>query len=126
MAKVLTLAPGKVTLSQLRRIERGQDKLAIDEGCRKGVEAAAQTVEDVVARGEVVYGINTGLGKLASQRIGRDQLALLQRNLILSHSAGTGPLLDDAVVRLVLALKAIGLARGHSGVRWDVIEVKKK
>ena len=122
MANALTLAPGNVTLSQLRRIERGQDKLSIDEACRKGVDAAAQTVEDVVARGEVVYGINTGLGKLASQRIGRGQLALLQRNLILSHSAGTGPLLDDATVRLVLALKAIGLARGHSGVRWSVIE----
>ncbi len=122
MAQPLTLVPGALTLSQLRRIARGQDKLAIDEGCRKGVEAAAQTVADVVARGEVVYGINTGLGKLASQKIGRGQLALLQRNLILSHSAGTGPLLDDAVVRLVLALKAAGLARGYSGVRWDVIE----
>lgn len=120
--KVLTLVPGDLTLSQLRRIARGRDKLAIDEGCRKGVEAAAQTVADVVARGEVVYGINTGLGKLASRRIGRGQLARLQRNLILSHSAGTGPLLDDAVVRLVLVLKAAGLARGHSGVRWDVIE----
>ncbi|MCH8189259.1 MAG: aromatic amino acid lyase [Proteobacteria bacterium] len=122
MVKVLTLVPGDLTLSQLRRIARGRDKLAIDEGCRKGVEAAAQTVADVVARGEVVYGINTGLGKLASRRIGRGQLARLQRNLILSHSAGTGPLLDDAVVRLVLVLKAAGLARGHSGVRWDVIE----
>lgn len=122
MAQPLTLVPGDLTLSQLRRIARGRDKLAIDEGCRKGVEAAAQTVADVVARGEVVYGINTGLGKLASQQIGSDQLARLQRNLILSHSAGTGPLLDDAVVRLVLVLKATGLARGHSGVRWNVIE----
>ena len=122
MAQPLTLVPGDLTLFQLRRIARGRDKLAIDTGCRKGVEAAAQTVADVVARGEVVYGINTGLGKLASQRIGSGQLARLQRNLILSHSAGTGPLLDDAVVRLVLVLKATGLARGHSGVRWEVIE----
>ena len=61
MANVLTLAPGNVTLSQLRRIERGRDKLAIEEGCRQGVDAAAQTVEDVVARGEVVYGINFGV-----------------------------------------------------------------
>ncbi|MCH8183063.1 MAG: hypothetical protein IID55_07765, partial [Proteobacteria bacterium] len=50
MAKVLTLVPGDLTLSQLRRIARGRDKLAIDEGCRKGVEAAAQTAADVVAR----------------------------------------------------------------------------
>jgi histidine ammonia-lyase len=122
LAAPLTLAPGAVTLVQLRRIARGKDKLAIDKRSRKGVEAAAQAVEDVVARGETVYGINTGLGKLASQQIDRGQLALLQRNLVLSHAAGTGSLLDDSVVRLVLALKAIGLARGHSGVRWEVIE----
>lgn len=122
MTQTLKIVPGKVTLSQLRRIEQGRDKLAIDGGCRKRVEAAAQTVEDVVARGEVVYGINTGLGKLASRRISRNKLAHLQRNLILSHATGTGPLMDDAIVRLVLVLKAIGLARGHSGVRWEVIE----
>ena len=122
MAKALTLLPGKVTLLQLRGITRTTDPIEIDPACRPGVEAAAQTVEDVVERGEVVYGINTGLGSLASQRIGRGELALLQRNLVLSHSTGTGPLLDDATVRLVLTLKAIALARGYSGTRWEVIE----
>ncbi|MDA1117688.1 MAG: histidine ammonia-lyase, partial [Proteobacteria bacterium] len=69
-----------------------------------------------------VYGVNTGIGKLASMRIARDQLAKLQRNIILSHAVGTGPLLDDAVVRLILALKVASFAQGYSGVRPEVID----
>lgn len=122
MKPVLTLLPGAVTLSDLRRIARTRDSLAIDGCCRAGVDAAAQTIEDMVARGEVVYGINTGFGKLATEVIGTDKLAVLQRNLVLSHCTGTGPPLDDATVRLALALKAIGLSQGHSGVRWQIIE----
>ena len=72
--------------------------------------------------GETVYGINTGFGRLAKTRIDEGDLAALQRNLVLSHATGVGPPLEDAVVRLVLVLKALGLARGHSGVRWEVIE----
>ena len=122
MQPALTLSPGAVTLSDLRRIAHTRDSLAIDGRCRAGVDAAAQTIKDMVARGEVVYGINTGFGKLATKVIGPDKLAVLQRNLVLSHCTGTGPPLDDATVRLALALKAIGLAQGHSGVRWQIIE----
>ncbi len=75
-----------------------------------------------MARGERVYGVNTGFGLLASTSISTDNLKALQRNLVLSHSAGTGPLLDDATVRLILALKIAALAQGYSGVRWSLIE----
>jgi histidine ammonia-lyase len=70
----------------------------------------------------VVYGVNTGFGLLARTRIDDTRLAELQRALVLSHSAGTGAWLPDDVVRLVVALKVCSLARGHSGVRWDVID----
>jgi hypothetical protein len=69
-----------------------------------------------------VYGVNTGFGKLASTRISADDLATLQRNLIRSHSVGVGEPLPPPVVRLMLALKAASLARGHSGVRPVVID----
>jgi histidine ammonia-lyase len=70
-----------------------------------------------------VYGVNTGFGLLARTRIDSARLSELQRALVRSHSAGTGALLDDAVVHLVVALKAASLAQGHSGVRWEVIEL---
>ncbi len=122
MAAALTLTPGTVTLGELRRIAHGEVSVMIDPACRPAVEAAAETVARVLAAGETVYGINTGFGALARTTIAPDQLAELQTNLVRSHCAGTGPLLEDATVRLIMALKLVGLARGHSGVRWQVIE----
>mgnify|MGYP001466251664 FL=1 len=119
---MLTLVPGRIPLSTLRDLWSAPRAIAVDERARPAVEAAAAAVARVVAEHRTVYGVNTGFGLLARTRIDDARLAELQRSLLLSHSAGTGPLLDDAVVRLVLALKAASLARGHSGVRWQVIE----
>jgi len=89
--------------------------------CRSAVEASAQTVEDVAARDAAVYGINTGFGKLAQTRIDVADTRVLQRNLILSHCAGTGAPVDVDVVRLMMLLKAMSLIQGASGVRWRSI-----
>ncbi|MCA9322241.1 MAG: histidine ammonia-lyase, partial [Planctomycetes bacterium] len=86
------------------------------------VARARSFVEDIVNRGQVVYGINTGFGKLANTKIDPDRLQELQRNLILSHASGVGDPLPPDVVRLALLLRANALARGHSGVRPVVIE----
>jgi histidine ammonia-lyase len=116
------LRPGHVTLSELRDVFVRTDTLRIDPAARAGVDAARAAVQAILRDGRVVYGVNTGFGKLAQTIIPAGRLTELQTNLVLSHSVGTGPLLSDRVVRLVMALKAISLARGHSGVRWDVIE----
>ncbi|MBP7065661.1 histidine ammonia-lyase [Ferrovibrio sp.] len=121
----LLLQPGKVGLSDWRRVARsaaGEPNLRLDPVARPGVEAAVALVAQIVAENRVAYGINTGFGKLAQTAIPTKKLAELQRNLVLSHAVGTGPLLADDAVRLILALKAASLARGHSGVRWLVIE----
>ncbi|MGB6489500.1 MAG: histidine ammonia-lyase [Steroidobacteraceae bacterium] len=85
------------------------------------VRRAAAMVDRIIARGGAVYGVNTGFGLLAQKRIPSDQLASLQRNLVLSHSAGVGAWLSDAVVRLVLVLKIGSLAQGFSGVRLQTL-----
>jgi histidine ammonia-lyase len=118
----LTLRPGALALSDLRGLWAAPARLAVDAAARPAVDAAADTVARVIDAGRTVYGVNTGFGLLARTRIDAARLAELQRALVLSHSAGTGALLDDAVVRLVVALKAASLARGHSGIRWSVIE----
>ena len=117
----VTIHPGSTGLSAWRAILAGAD-VALDEACRPGVEAAAGTVRAIVARGEPVYGINTGFGRLASVRIADADLAALQRNLVLSHAAGVGDPLPAGVVRLAMALKLASLAQGASGVRWAVVE----
>ena len=117
------LQPGRLPLSTLRALWSAPTAFLIDPAARPGVDAAAATVRSLLASGRTVYGVNTGFGLLARTRIDAPRLAELQRALVLSHCAGTGPLLDDAVVRLVIAIKAASLARGHSGVRWEVIEL---
>lgn len=115
------LNPGAVTLAQLRAIWDG-GPVALDEGAWAAVEASSAAVGRIVASGRTVYGINTGFGLLANTRIPADRLEELQRNLILSHSAGLGDPLEPRIVRLMMALKVIGLARGHSGIRRVVVE----
>ena len=121
MSSAATLLPGSVPLAMWRDIYRGAP-VEIDSACRGPVDAAARTIETIVATGEPVYGVNTGFGKLASARIGSEDLAALQRNLVLSHAAGVGDPLPGQVVRLVMALKIASLAQGASGVRWSTIE----
>jgi histidine ammonia-lyase len=111
-----------LSLVDLRAIHSGEAVLSLGDEVRSGVAAAQAAVANIVAGGQVVYGINTGFGKLAQTVIPHERLAELQRNLVLSHSVGTGEPLPDAVVRLVLATKAVSLARGHSGVRPEIID----
>ena len=94
----------------------------MSEPDRARVAAAAARVNEIVAAGHAAYGINTGFGLLAQTRIPDDQLAQLQRNLLLSHAAGIGEPLADPVVRLILALKINALARGHSGVSLALLD----
>ena len=96
--------------------------LAIDPAARAGILASAAVVQRAAQGDAPVYGVNTGFGKLANQRISQSQLDQLQLNLIRSHCVGVGEPLAPEVVRLMLALKAASLARGHSGVREVVID----
>jgi histidine ammonia-lyase len=118
---MIMLQPGSVTLAELRALWNGAPaQLAAQAWTR--IEAAAGAVDRIVASGRTVYGINTGFGLLAQTRIADDRLLELQRNLILSHSCGLGDALDPRLVRMIIALKAVGLGRGHSGVRREVVE----
>ena len=116
-----TLNPEAIELQTLRRLWLGEPA-RLDEAAMKRVADAAASVERIVASGETVYGVNTGFGSLANTRIPGDRLAELQRNLILSHSAGLGDPLPRHVTRLMIVLKILGLGRGFSGVRPAIIE----
>jgi histidine ammonia-lyase len=118
---VIVLVPGGNPLESWRAIYRGA-RVELDLSSKPRVEASAAVIGRIVAVGEAVYGINTGFGKLASVRIADDDLATLQRNLVLSHAAGVGAPLPAPVVRLIMALKVASLAQGASGVRWRTIE----
>ena len=119
---VLELRPGALTLEQLQAIHAGGMRLTLPASAGEAIRASAAVVQRAAAGDAPVYGVNTGFGKLAGRRIDRGQLAALQVNLIRSHSVGVGSPLAAEVMRLVLALKAASLARGHSGVREVVVD----
>src|ERR1700742_118260 len=117
---MLTLTPGKLTLSQLRHIARNPDvTLSLDPASFAAIDACATAVEEIAAKGEPAYGINTGFGRLASTHIPHAQLELLQRNLVLSHAVGVGEPMSRPVVRLLIALKLSSLGGGYSGIRRE-------
>ncbi len=116
------LRPGELRLADLHALWRDPRPLKLESKAWRGIDAAAETVAAVVREGRQVYGITTGFGSLARTAISSDQVTELQHRLVRSHCAGVGPPLDPSTVRLVLLLKINALARGHSGVRREVIE----
>ncbi|MEM1023533.1 MAG: histidine ammonia-lyase [Myxococcota bacterium] len=122
MSSPLRISAGALTLPELRRIWRAPTQFVLDEQARRELEAGAEAVRELLASGQVVYGINTGFGLLANTRVDAERLDLLQEKLVLSHSCGVGEPLDPAVVRLIVAMKMASLARGFSGVRIELVE----
>jgi len=118
----IVIKPGAVPLTDWKAIYRGA-ALTLDPSARPRIEASAAAVDRIVARGEPVYGINTGFGKLATVRIESYELRTLQRNIILSHAAGVGEPTPVPIVRLMIALKLASLAQGASGVRLATVEM---
>jgi histidine ammonia-lyase len=109
------LSPGAVSLADWKRVHAGAPvSLAPSSG--PAIAPARRRSSASSTKGEPVYGINTGFGKLASVRIDTADLATLQRNIVLSHAAGTGEPSPIAVVRLMMALKLGSLAQGASGI----------
>ncbi len=117
---VMTLTPGKVTLSQLEQIFSSNEPVALNRAAKSGVDAAAKLVAAAVLNEAPVYGVNTGFGKLANLKIDAKDTAQLQRNLVLSHCCGVSDPVPANIVRLMMSLKLLSLGRGASGVRWDV------
>jgi len=122
MAEAFRLVPGQLSLDDLARLGDATVRLEVDARAWAAVEQASDLVHRVADGDERVYGINTGFGSLARTSIPRDRLRDLQRRIVLSHAAGVGPDLPDAVVRRVLVLKINALAQGFSGCRREVIE----
>ncbi len=116
----LKLGARALHLAELRRVYQGPVSVAIDPAALPAVAAAHALVGRLAAGEAPAYGINTGFGLLAQTRIPPAQRTLLQRNIILSHSAGVGPLLEDAIVRLTLVLKLASLVQGYSGISIEL------
>lgn len=118
----LTLTGHGLTLQDLREYDARRPQVALGKEARHAMQASVDTVRKVIDTDQVCYGINTGFGALARERISRDRLIQLQYNLVRSHACGVGEPLPASVVRRILLLKANSLAIGNSGIRPEVVE----
>ncbi len=118
----MLLTPGAVPFADWRTIYQGATP-TLDPACRPAIAESVAAIDRILAKGEPVYGINTGFGKLAAVRIPNEDLATLQRNIVLSHAAGVGPAMPVPVARLMMALKLASLARGASGVKVETVDL---
>lgn len=110
-------------LEDIVEVARAKRPVALGSRATAAVRASRDVVDDICARGDVVYGITTGFGKFADRVIPPDALADLQRNLVMSHSVGVGDALPNDVVRAMMVLRLISLAQGYSGIRLETLNL---
>jgi histidine ammonia-lyase len=122
MATSLELGGG-LTIDDAEHILSGQvEEVRLPAATKKRIERSRRCLEELLAGGETIYGVNTGFGKLSNQRIEADEVLALQENLLRSHAVGMGPLLQIGESRLALALRIQALAKGYSGVTVALVE----
>ena len=123
MTQPLIIDGHSLTLADVAAVARDRRPVALAEDARARMAASRAVVERIAADGVAhVYGVNTGFGSLKDVAVGRRDLERLQRNLLLSHSAGVGDALAVEIVRAAMLLRANALAIGASGVRPAVVE----
>lgn len=111
-----------LTPREVDRVSKKMEHVELSENCFEKIENAEKAISEIVDSGRIVYGINTGFGKLSENVISKENLRILQKNLVLSHASGTGEPLEESEVRSIILTRANTLAKGFSGVRKVVIE----
>src|SRR5688500_7642656 len=101
----------------------GEPRVALAEAAKAKVQRAADAVDTLLDRGEIAYGITTGIGAFKDKIISREEVELRQRNIVVSHAVGVGKPFDTATVRAVMLIRANTLARGFSGIRLETLDL---
>ena len=110
------------SLSDIYQFLNDRPKLILSEEIRLQINASRKVLDDAVSDDKVIYGVNTGFGKLSQVKIPKDKISELQQNLILSHAVGIGDPIPDDITVLIILLKIISLSKGYSGIRLIVVQ----
>ena len=112
-----------LTLAEIEAVALNRCPVAIAPAALARVAQSRALIEEILAAGQTVYGVNTGFGKLSEVRIPAGKLTQLQTNLVRSHAGGVGQPLSEAESRAMLLLRANVLAKGFSGCRQELVEL---
>jgi histidine ammonia-lyase len=119
----MELSGKPLSLENIASVAFGSESAAIAASARPRISASRKVIDQILRRDAVVYGVNTGFGKLADVRISRQEIGALQLNLVRSHACGIGRPLSEPEVRAMMLLRGNVLALGYSGIRAEVIEL---
>lgn len=122
MKKLVKINGNDLTIEDVVAVARFGAKVELDENQKEAILISRKYVEDALAKGQAIYGINTGFGKFSTVSISEEELDLLQKNLIYSDACGVGEPFDTEVVRAMMILRANAIAKGYSGVLMNTIE----
>lgn len=120
--KKIVLSVEGMRLEDLVAVARKGAGVALSAESKKAIRKSRSLVEQWVREGKIVYGMTTGFGALSDVVISREDTRRLQQNVLMSHAAGVGPLLDSEAVRAVMALRIKDLARGNAGIRLETVQ----
>lgn len=120
---MVILGGSSLTLEELERAARGNESVELSDAARFSIRESRRRLEKAASGSQPVYGVNTGFGDFSEIKISRDKLRELQRNLIVSHSCGTGDPMTRDAVRAMMILRVNALARGFSGIRLETVEM---
>jgi histidine ammonia-lyase len=123
MTQRIQLDGNSLTLGDVWLVAQGDGEVELASSARAKVAQRRHFVDEIVRRGDVVYGVTTGFGKLSEMSIPLDRLNELQINLVRSHAAGVGALLPEREVRAMMLLRANVIAKGFSGARAELIDL---
>lgn len=121
--KDIVLGSGDMNLEDLVAVARGKARVRLAERARTEILQARALVEAWVRAGKRIYGITTGFGALSDVVISQEDTRQLQRNLLMSHAAGVGPVMEEETVRAVMALRTREFTRGNSGIRMETVDL---
>ena len=112
-----------LSFSDFVKVVREYEKVELSQIAGEKIQRARDFIENTIKSGEIIYGVNTGFGKLSHIRIDEKDINRLQTNLIRSHAAGLGDYLPEEIVRGAILLLINSLGKGHSGVRKEIIQL---
>lgn len=112
-----------LTLDRIERFIKENQKVVLSSASKKRIAKARRLIDKWVNSGEAIYGVTTGFGEFSNVKISQEETEALQRNLILSHSAGVGFNIPPLIVKIMMLLRANALARGNSGIRIETLNL---
>src|SRR5574340_1138699 len=120
MPRTLRLTGHDLTFDDFYDVVLRSRHVMLDPRAARAMTRSRRLVERMIARKQIVYGVTTGVGSLSTEHIDPHQARALQLNLVRSHACGVGEPMSVEETRGLMLLRAMGLARGLSGVRPGV------